>query len=384
VKKLIFIEAGIILVISCVTVGIVMWISMNPEPDLPELAVLPSPPPEVPAGIITSDTAQTITEVELPAGDDPLVFPTQSVQEILANPTPTALPAGVPTPVPVCGGPAEIIVLGVGVDTRGTGYTYGLADVIRIARFDFINPKVSVIALPRDLWVEIPGLSNSNEVTHGKLNQAYYYGLESAGYAPQTAGGPELLAATLDRNFDLQVDNYVTVNMITLEKIIDAVDGIKIYLPYDVDGMSTLEEDPFDLGYFERGYHHLDGETAVRLARIRLVDDVFHRANRQSLVLYGLQEKLLSPSVLPRIPKLIMAFEDAVKTNLTAQQIRQLTCLAPHINRHNLMMTNLPRDLFTAATIEVENYTKPVFVWETDFEVIRQLLDLFQNGFWPQ
>jgi polyisoprenyl-teichoic acid--peptidoglycan teichoic acid transferase len=189
---------------------------------------------------------------------------------------------------------------------------------------------------------------------------------------------------TLDLNFGLQIDNYVTVNMFTLEKIIDAVDGIDVYLPYNVDGKSTLEEDPFDLGYFEKGYHHLNGETAVSLARIRLVDDVFHRANRQSLVLYGLQEKLLNPAVLPRIPKLIMAFEDSVKTNLSALQIRQLTCLAPHINRHNLTMTNLPRDLFTAATIEVENYTKPVFVWSTDYEVIQQLLDLFQNGFWPQ
>jgi len=276
-----------------------------------------------------------------------------------------------------------MIILGVGIDTRELGYTYGLADVIRIARVDFVNPKVTVIALPRDLWVEIPGLDESSGITHGKLNQGYYYGLESVGYYHGTEGGAGLLMETLALNFDLHADSFVTVNMATLEKIIDAVEGVDIYLPYDVDGKSTLEDDPFDLGYFEKGYHHLDGITAIQFARIRLVDDVFQRANRQSLVLYGFQEKILSPAVLPHIPQLILAFEDSVKTNLTANQIRQLTCLTPYINRNNLVMTNLPRNLFKAGTLEVENYKNPIFIWNTDYDILRQLLDLFQKGFWP-
>jgi hypothetical protein len=206
VKKLILIEAGFILIISVATVGVVGWFATDSKQTVPELAVLPTPIITVtPSKNFLVEVAKPGAELEPIDINDPLVFPTQSVQDILSNPTPTPLPAHLPTPVPVCGGPTELIILGVGVDTRGTGYTYGLADVIRIARFDFVNPKVTVIALPRDLWVEIPGLEEASGITHGKLNQAYYYGLPSVGIYPQPDGGPNLLTQTLDHRSQVKV-----------------------------------------------------------------------------------------------------------------------------------------------------------------------------------
>ena len=53
-------------------------------------------------------------------------------------------------------------------------YLYGLADEIRVVRVDFVTPKVTVLALPRDLWVEIPEIEDAYGITHGKLNQAYF------------------------------------------------------------------------------------------------------------------------------------------------------------------------------------------------------------------
>ncbi|HUH97420.1 MAG TPA: hypothetical protein VLZ89_08690, partial [Anaerolineales bacterium] len=57
---------------------------------------------------------------------------------------------------PLCGGPRVMSILLIGSDTRGTSYTYGLADVTRLVRVDFVKPSVTMLDFPRDLWVKIP------------------------------------------------------------------------------------------------------------------------------------------------------------------------------------------------------------------------------------
>jgi hypothetical protein len=73
-----------------------------------------------------------------------------------------------------------MLVLAAGADSND--YLYGLSDVIRIARLDFVEPSITVVSLPRDLWVEIPGIEQPYGYTHGKLNQAYFFGGPGMGY----------------------------------------------------------------------------------------------------------------------------------------------------------------------------------------------------------
>jgi anionic cell wall polymer biosynthesis LytR-Cps2A-Psr (LCP) family protein len=75
-------------------------------------------------------------------------------------------------------------ILAVGADNRADNYIYGLADVIRLVDIDFVTPRVTVFSLPRDLWVEIPDISDHYGITHGKLNQAYF--MEHPGWATIT------------------------------------------------------------------------------------------------------------------------------------------------------------------------------------------------------
>src|SRR5262247_2723847 len=72
----------------------------------------------------------------------------------LFPPTPTA------TPQPLCGGPAVMNLLAIGSDARANNYLYGLADIMRLVRVDFVNARVSILEVPRDLWVEIPEISD--------------------------------------------------------------------------------------------------------------------------------------------------------------------------------------------------------------------------------
>ena len=73
---------------------------------------------------------------------------------------------------PVCGDEAAWTVLLVGIDYSDPQYTYGLADVIRVVRVDFVEMKVNMVALPRDLLVEAPE-GRFTEQNPMKINQAY-------------------------------------------------------------------------------------------------------------------------------------------------------------------------------------------------------------------
>lgn len=133
---------------------------------------------------------------------------------------PTSIISALPTstPAPRCGGPAMMNILVVGADTRGDNYTYGLADAIRLVRVDFVTPKVTVLEFPRDLWVEIPHISdNLNGQDHEKLNQAFLYGNPGFKYWDDPTEGSGLLALTLNLNFGTQIDHYIAVNMRTLK-----------------------------------------------------------------------------------------------------------------------------------------------------------------------
>ena len=82
-------------------------------------------------------------------------------------------------------------LLAVGSDARSNTYNYGLGDVIRIVRVDFVNARVTILTFPRDLWVEIPDIAdNINGQDHEKLNQSYLYGNPGFGYYEGPGAGP--------------------------------------------------------------------------------------------------------------------------------------------------------------------------------------------------
>jgi LCP family protein required for cell wall assembly len=280
-------------------------------------------------------------------------------------------------PPPRCGGPRVMTILTIGSDTRSTGYTWGLSDVMRVVRVDFVTPRITVLDFPRDLWVEIPYISdNLNGQDHEKLNQAYLYGNPGDGfhYWNDPSAGPGLLALTLDLNFGVKVNHYVAVNMKTFVRMVDAVDGIDITLDNPIDGT----DDPI----FQAGMHHLNGTEALALARNR-TDGVFSRGENQDVVLCALQKKLTSPSVITKIPYLIKSFQDSVQTDLSPEIMGQLACLATQLPRQNIVFYSFPEYLFTGTRIYDPVFNKDVFIWDVDFNVLRQYVAQFQAGLWP-
>jgi LCP family protein required for cell wall assembly len=304
----------------------------------------------------------------------------QSISEPTIIPTNTAVPTA--TPEPLCGGPATMTVLALGVDSGGDNdYLYGLADVIKVVRIDFVTPKVSVISLPRDLWVQIPGIEEFG-VTEGKLNQSYFYGTKGMGYYDGPGGAPGLMARTLQDNFGLTVDHYGTVNMVTFIKMVDAVGGIDVYLPMDVDGR-PVDDRTEDMGYFYAGNNHFNGDAALRFSRIRKTDTIFARMDRQTMVICALKDKLLQPSVIGDIPELIASFQGSIITDLSPAQMSQMACLLPKLSDENIIFGGIPQEELTQSRQWDARQGYNTFVWAIENNVVRDYIKRFEAGTWP-
>ncbi len=285
-----------------------------------------------------------------------------------------------PEPSPLCGASQPVMnILAVGSDARGDHYLYGLADIIRLVRVDFVNARVTILEVPRDLWVEIPDISDHYNITHGKLNQAYLYGNKGLGYYDGASEGPGLLAQTLNLNFGAQPDHYLAVNMTTFENVIDAIGGIDVYLPYDIDVRSKANPEGF---HVEEGQHHFDGETALWVARIRQFS-TFSRAESQNIVMCALRKKLLSPAIVPAIPDLVQTFQRNVQTDLSPEQINQLACLANQMNGSDIVFASFPVELFENKKIYDPQLGARTQILDADFNVLRDYIGQFQQGTWP-
>ena len=271
-----------------------------------------------------------------------------------------------------------MFILLVGSDARLDTYRAGLADSIRIVRVDFVEPGIQTLAFPRDLYVEIPGIEASG-ITRGKLNQAYLYGNPGYEYYAGEEAGPGLLASTLEHNFGARVDHYVAVNMQSFVRIVDALGGLDINLPYTIDGRVIGSRDPDR--YFPAGDQHLNGYRTMLLARMRPGGD-FQRSEIQNLILQAFAAELLSPETLLYLPELYVSFRDAVQTDLSPAHVRQLLCLRTVLDPQDIEYGDFDENLF-----ELGRVRDPVLgntsILEADFEVLKEHVQRFNDGNLP-
>ncbi len=327
---------------------------------------------------VTANNVALITAATQSSIATPVLTTTQAIE-----PAKTGTPGPSPTSKPpLCGGPKTMTILAIGSDQRDTGYLYGLADSIHVIRIDFSIPNIMVIDFPRDLWVEIPGIADHYGIKYGKLNQAYFYGNPGMGYYDGPGAGPGLLARTLDLNFGLRADHYIAVDPYTFIRMVDAIGGIDIEVESPID-ISYGQDDPKNPKYFlSVGTHHLDGELAYDLATNR-IPSTFQRMAYQKMVMSAIREKLLTPEMLPKIPKLVAQFISDVQTDFSLSDINSLICIAQAVPKENIKADSFPQDMFKASAIFDPYRGVNTFIYEVDNSKLRALVAEFMNGIWP-
>jgi len=214
-------------------------------------------------------------------------------------------------------GPLNVLL--AGVDLR-TGLTPAQQRELHVGRTPTFNSdtlmlihvaasrsSVTVVSLPRDSWVFIPG--------HGmnKINAAF--GL----------GGPQLTVATVEHATGLTINDFIEVNFLGFVKVIDALGGVNVCLPQAVD-------DPDSGLRLSSGVHHVDGITALKYARDRhsfAASDLARITNQQSLLSSLLKEAVSSGALANplRLSRFLSAALGAIKVD----QNLDLTALADQL-----------------------------------------------------
>ena len=274
----------------------------------------------------------------------------------------------------ICNGPEDVMyILVIGTDTRSVGYLYGLGDSTMVLRVDFQNQDVSVISFPRDLWVVIPDVTEDDGRTHGKLNQAYFFGTEGMGYYSGEGYGAGLMAETMKVNWGLELDHYIVLNMRTFRDVVDALGGIEVYNPAPVYSFHQPNQPKFPVGGYFFG-----GQEALMYARYRDPQNSVDRVARHAIIMKGLFKQVFSLSTIPKIPELIGLYKGNVLTDMHLAELSQFLCLAAQTDYDDVRFGRIPKD-----SLYIPDWVG--FVWlEKEPGSIEALLYEFQEGNWPE
>jgi LCP family protein required for cell wall assembly len=302
---------------------------------IPTATVTPTPQPTASA---TLDPALNVTPTRTPIPATPTITPTVD-----------------PLAAYTWDDPRRVNILLVGIDQREgvADEGYYLTDTIIVVSIDPVRKLVSLLSIPRDLWVAIPGYQ------YGRVNTAYQLG-ESGAYP---GGGMLLLARTITETIGVDIDNYVLVNFNVFTAVVDLVapNGVEVCPQTPIDdpdypdaGFGTIPV------YFEAGCQRLDAERLLQYARTRATEGSdFDRARRQQEVILSLREEVLSAGGLinfvGQIPALYTELSTSYKTNLTLEEIIALANLAQQIDSDNIrtgQIDNLYVSLSTLPTGE--------------------------------
>jgi len=236
-------------------------------------------------------------------------------------------------------------VMIMGVDERADDV--GRSDTLMIATLDPDKNQAALLSVPRDTRVKIKG--------HGfdKINAAYAY------------GGRKLTQETIESLLNTHIDHYIKINVHGFTKIIDALGGIDIDVekrmyyedPWDDDGGLYIDLQP--------GMQHMDGKTAITYVRYRDEEGDIGRIKRQQNFMKAVMDKLVSPTIIPKLPAIVSAVSDSVETDMSVSEILSFLGTLQDAKDNGLKSEMLPG--------------KPVYIdgisyWVPDISKIRQIL----------
>ena len=236
-------------------------------------------------------------------------------------------------------------VMIMGVDERADDV--GRSDTLMIATLDPDKNQAALLSVPRDTRVKIKG--------HGfdKINAAYAY------------GGRKLTQETIESLLNTHIDHYIKINVHGFTKIIDALGGIDIDVekrmyyedPWDDDGGLYIDLQP--------GMQHMDGKTAITYVRYRDEEGDIGRIKRQQNFMKAVMDKLVSPTIIPKLPAIVSAVSDSVETDMSVSEILSFLGTLQDAKDNGLKSEMLPG--------------KPVYIegisyWVPDISKTRQIL----------
>lgn len=177
--------------------------------------------------------------------------------------------------------------------------------------YDGENKKIDMVSLPRDIWTNIyDGTGTGTIATTAKINSAFTIGEEDA------------TIETVQNYLQLPIDYYVNINFTSFEKIIDAIGGITVDVPYDINKKYTSDNTGETL--IPEGRQLLNGEQALIFARIRKMDTDVDRGNRQQEVIEAAIHQALKINNVTKYQEILDSVSEDVNTNFKFEDLVSL------------------------------------------------------------
>ncbi|MBN1934339.1 MAG: LCP family protein [Anaerolineae bacterium] len=238
-------------------------------------------------------------------------------------------------------------ILFLGIDQRAGESAACRTDTMILVS---INPKdksVSLLSIPRDLWVRIPLLNHE----YGKITTAHYWG-EIEKYP---GGGPALAMKTVYNTIGVRPHYYVRLNFTGFERIIDTIGGIDINVPETIDDAKYPDNNyGVERLYIPAGQHHFDGAMALKYARTRYGSDDFSRMDRQKQIIAAVRDRVLGlenlPQLIGQLPQLYRDMGDSLQTDIPVDLMVQLANWALEIDRDHIHADSIDRRMVTDDT----------------------------------
>ncbi|HLJ66410.1 MAG TPA: LCP family protein [Chloroflexota bacterium] len=202
----------------------------------------------------------------------------------------------------------RITVVAMGLTQRTT--EPARTDTLLVMDIDPSTHHVSMLSVPRDLWVDIPGYGQ------GKLAIAY------------ELGGPKLAAYTLERDLQIPVDYTMAMTFRGFIKLIDAMGGVDVNVPRELNDptypcLTGYAYCPIDI---KSGEQHMDGATALEFVRERhaFVQQDLARVQDQQAFSDAVKRTIISPATWLRYPAILTAFKQSLMTNLPLNDLPEV------------------------------------------------------------
>ncbi|MFO7928516.1 MAG: LCP family protein [Candidatus Humimicrobiaceae bacterium] len=225
-----------------------------------------------------------------------------------------------------------VTVLLMGRDSRDVEEERGRADSIMLLHINPEEAKASLLSIPRDTLIEIPGYGED------KINAAYAY------------GGEELMIKTVSEFLDADINHYVTIDFNGFVELIDALEGVDIVVDRPL-------EDPKSGANFSPGEHHLTGEQALAYTRSRSTElgDI-GRIQRQQQLFRALVEQKLNVKYMSDIPYYFNILIENTRTDLNILTIMKYSKAVLSFSTENFQTAIIPShsDWIEDGTISVQ------------------------------
>lgn len=272
-------------------------------------------------------------------------------------------------------GRTNVLVFGTSYDDPNPSHTGGyLTDSLIVLSIDKSAKSVHSISIPRDLWVDYDTPCGTGK--SGKINAAYLCAFNSLASADSNKAS-ELLGDKIGGILGLEIHYHIQVNYTFIRTLTDAVGGI------DVDIHTRDERGIYDPNVglkVPAGTVHMDGKTALKLARARnaaggygLPQSNFDREINQQRIFAAMFKKVSLSGQLSDVGtalKLVDALSGNMQTNIRTSELRSGVAAAQSINMKKIISIPLG-DYMTTGTISGQSVVLPA-AGMNDYTALRQ------------